>query len=85
MEVPGVHGDTAGVRVVDEHLDLVMVRLRLGERVVEHDIDVVLEGHVGVDLDDDDPIGVPIEHVRQTDEHDLVVVDERDRDRAGGR
>ena len=81
MEVPGVDDDPAGVRILDEHPDLVVVGLRLGERVVQHDVDVVLERCVEVDLDDDDPVRVPVEHVRQTDEHDLVVVDERNRDR----
>ena len=81
MEVPGVDHDPAGAGVVDEDADLVVVGLGLGERVVQHDVDVVLDRLVGVDLGDHDPVAVLIEHVRQTDQHDVVVVDQRDRDR----
>ena len=41
MEVPRVDDDAAGVGVVDQHVDLVVVCFGLGERVVEHDVDVV--------------------------------------------
>ena len=43
-----------------------------------------IDGPIGVDLGDDDAIAVAIEHVGQTDQHHVVVVDEGHRDRSGG-
>ena len=77
MEVPGVDHDMAGVRVVDEDGDVVMVGFGLGEGVVEHDVDVIGHGPVGVHLGDDDPIAVRVEQVGQPDHDDVVVVDKR--------
>ena len=37
---------------------------------------------VGVDLGDHDPVAVLVEHVGHADHHDVVVVDQRDGDRA---
>ena len=75
--------DPAGVRAGDQHTDLVVVRLGLGERVVQGDVDGVDERLVGVDLGDDDALAVAIEHVRQADQHHVVVVDQRDGDGPG--
>ena len=77
MEVPGVDHDVAGVRVVDEDGDVVMVGFGLGEGVVQHDVDRVGHGLVGVELGDDDPILVRIEQMGQPDHDDVVVVDQR--------
>ena len=41
VEVPGEHDNSARVRVPNEDADLLLVGLRLGERVVEHDVDGV--------------------------------------------
>src|SRR5215203_985846 len=62
-EVPGVDDDASGVRVADEHRDLVVVGLGLGERVVEHDVDDVVDRAVGVELGDDDLVAVLVEDV----------------------
>ena len=80
MEVPRVDDDAARVGVVDQHVDLVVICFRLGERVVEHDVDVVGDRLVGVDLGDHDEVAVGVEHVRQADQHHFVVVDESDHD-----
>ena len=85
MEVPGVDDDSPRVRVRDEDLDLVVVGLGLREGVVQHDVDVIDHGSVGVDLGHDDAIAVVVEHVGQPDQHDVVVVDQGDRDRPVGR
>ena len=55
--------------------------LDLAERVVEDDVDGVVEAHVRVDFCDDDTVAVPVEHVGHAHEHDVVIVDERDRAR----
>ena len=78
MEVPGVDRHVAGVRVVDEDGDVVMVGLGLSEGVVQHDVDLVVHGPVGVQLGDDDPIPVRVEQMGQPDHDDVVVVDQRD-------
>ena len=39
---------------------------------------------VGVDLGDDDPVAVGVEHVGDAGQHDVVVVDQRDGDRRRG-
>ena len=70
-------------RVGDQHADLVVVRLGLGERVVQDDVDGVAQRLVGVDLGDDHAVAVAVEHVRQADQHHVVVVDQRHRDRVG--
>ena len=77
MEVPGVDHDVAGVRVADEDGDVVMVGFGLGEGVVQHDVDLVGHGPVGVQLGDDDPIPVRVEQMGQPDHDDVVVVDQR--------
>ena len=76
MEVPGVDHDVAGVRVVDEDRDVVMVGFGLREGVVQHDVDLVGHGLVGVELGNDDPILVRVEQVGQPDHDDVVVVDQ---------
>ena len=81
MEVPGVDHDSARPRVVDQDADLVVVGLGLREGVVEHDVDGVVERLVGVDLGDDDPVAVVVEHLGDAEQHDVVVVDQGDRDR----
>jgi hypothetical protein len=86
MEVPGVDHHAPGSGAVYEYRDLIVVGLRLCERVVESDVDGVPDGFVGVDLGDDHPVAVLIEHVRHPDQHHLVVVHQRhgDRPTAGG-
>jgi hypothetical protein len=44
-----------------------------------------MDGHVGVQLGDHDPILVLAENVRQTHHHNVVVVDQGDADRAAYR
>ena len=83
MEIPRVDDDAAGVGIVDQHVDLVVVCFGLGKRVVEHDVNVISERPIGVDLGDHDEIAVGVEHVRQSDEHHFIVIDEGDDD--GGR
>jgi hypothetical protein len=69
-----------GPRAVHENRNLIVVGLRLCERVVESDVDGVLDGFVGIDLGNDHPVPVLIEHVRHADEHHLVVIHQRHRD-----
>ena len=85
VEVPRVDHDATRVRVVDQHFDRLVIGLGLGERVVQRDVDVVDDWLVRVDLGDDDPILVLVEHVGEPGQHDLVVVDEREHDGAAWR
>ena len=65
-----------------------MIGFGLSERVVERDVDDVLDGLVGIELGDEHPIAIRVEHVRHPGQHDVVVVDEGDEDRPmclGGR
>jgi hypothetical protein len=80
VEVPRVHGDVAGMGVLDQHLDVVVIGFWLRERVVQHDVDVVTHGLVRVEFGDDDAVGVWIEEVGQADHDDVVVVDKGDAD-----
>ena len=66
------------MRVVDEHLDPVLIRLRLCERVVEDDVDIIGHWFVRVDLGHDDAVSVVVEHVGETHEDDVIVVDQGD-------
>ena len=81
VEVPGVDDDPARSGLRDQDADLVVVGLRLREGVVQHDVDDVLDRLVGVDLGDDDPVPVAVEHAGRYPQHDVVVVDQRDGDR----
>ncbi len=83
MEVPGVDDDAVGVRAVDEDLDLAAVGFGLGERVVERDVDGVVERLVGVDLGNEDTIAIRAQHAGDAGQHDVVVVDQSDQDRLG--
>ena len=58
-----------------------MVGFGLGEGVVQHDVNLIGHGPVGVELGDHDPIAVRIEQVGQPDHDDVVVVDHRYPDR----
>jgi hypothetical protein len=58
-----------------------VVRLRLGERVVEDDVHLVHDALVRVDLGDDDAVAVSVEHLGNAHQHRVVVVDEGDGDR----
>ena len=81
MKVPGVHHDSAGAGIVDQDADLVVVGLGLGEGVVQDDIDGVLHGLVGVQLGDDHPVPVGVQHLGHAEHDDVVVIDQRDRER----
>ena len=80
LEVPGVEGNPTSVRMFGEHVQFGLVRLRLRERVVEDHVHVVADRLVGIELHDDDPLGVAIEHVGQAHQDDVVVVDQRNGD-----
>jgi hypothetical protein len=51
------------VGVVDQHADLVVIGLGLGEGVEQDDIDDVGEGFVGVQFGDPDAVLVGVEQV----------------------
>jgi hypothetical protein len=80
VNVPGVHHDSVRTRVVNEDRDLFVVRLRLGEGVIQNDVDGVLDRHGRVEFGDDYSVAVLVEHVGHTHHHHVVVVDEGDRD-----
>ena len=69
------------MRALHEHADLVVVGLRLGERVIERDVDGVDERLVRVDLGNQDAVAVGIQHRGDAGEHDVVIVDQPDQDR----
>ena len=81
MKVPGVDHDSARARVRDQNSDLLVIGFRLGERVVQHDVDGVLDWLVRVEFGDDDAVAVLVEHVGHAHQHHVVVVDERHGDR----
>ena len=81
MEVPRVHDDVVGTGALDEDGDVAVIRLGLGERVVQGDVDVIAEGLVGVQLGDHDAVAVLVEEVGEADHHDVVVIDQRNEDR----
>jgi hypothetical protein len=83
VEVPGVDRNAPAVRVGDEGAHLVAVGLGLGEVVVQRDVDLVLDRLVRRDLGYHDTVAVRVEHARDTGDHDVVVVDERNPDRGG--
>ena len=60
-----------------------MIRLGLRKRVVQDDVDVVIDRLVGVEFDDTNPIAVRLEHARQGGKDNVVVVDQRHRQGAG--
>jgi hypothetical protein len=64
VEVPGVDRNSAGARTSDEHADLVMVRFRLRETVVQDDVDHVGNGNAGVQLGNHHAISALLENVR---------------------
>ena len=68
--------------MLGEHVQLCFVRFRLGEVVVQHDVDLILDRLVRVQLYDGDAVAVLIEHVCQSGEDDVVVIDQSSRDRA---
>jgi hypothetical protein len=80
MEVPRVDHHPAGARIRHQRADLFLVGLRLGEGVVQHDVDDAVHRLVRVQLADDHPVAVPVEHVRHAGHDDVVVVHEGDRD-----
>ena len=43
VKVPGVDHDSACARIGDQNGDLLVIRFRLGERVVQNDVDGVLD------------------------------------------
>ena len=84
MKVPGVHHDSTCAWIGHQLADLVVVRFGLGERVVQDDVDGVVDGHGGVDLGDDYAVVVFVEHFGDAHQHDVIVVDERYGDRLAG-
>ena len=77
VKVPRVHHYSAGTRISDQNGDLFVIRFRLGERVVQDDVDRVVDWRIRVELSDDDAVAVLIEHVGHTHEHHVVVVHQR--------
>ena len=82
MKVPGVDHNSACARIGDQNGDLLVIRFRLGERVVQDDVDGVLDWHVRVEFGDHHAVAVLVEHVGHAHQHHVVVVDERHGDRA---
>src|SRR5690242_10046000 len=85
VKVPRVHHDSACAGVGDQLADLLVVRFRLGERVIQHDVDRIVDGHGGVDLGDHHTVSVSVEHLRYAHQHDVVVVHKGDGDCLLGR
>ena len=80
MKVPGVDHNSTCPWIGHQDGDLVVVGLRLGERVVQNDVDGVLDALVRVELGDNHPVAILIEHVGHAHQHHVVVVHERDGD-----
>jgi hypothetical protein len=64
--------------------DLVVVGFGLGERVIQDDVNGVIDSHRRVELRDNDPVAVAVEHVGHAHQHHVVVVHERHDDRPAG-
>ncbi len=81
VKVPGVDHDSACAWIGDQYGDLVVIRFRLGEVVVQDDVDGVLNGLIRVELGDHNPVAVLVEHVGHAHDHHVVVVHKRYGDR----
>ena len=81
MEVPGVDDDVTGVRVVDEDAISSWSASGWAKESYSTMSTSSSTGSFGVDLGDDDPVAVAVEHVGEPDQDDVVVVDQRDGDR----
>ena len=67
----------ANVGVLDQHVDVVVVRLGLGEGVVEDDVDVLRPtGSLVSSSAIDDTVGIRIEEVGEADDDHVVVVNQ---------
>ena len=82
MKVPGVDHDSACARIGNQNGDLVVIRFRLGEGVVQHDVDGVLDRLIRVELGDKHAVAVLVEHIGHAHQHHVVVVHERHGDRS---
>jgi hypothetical protein len=69
------------VRTLDQRFDVLLVRLALGEVVVQRDVDGLSYTLGEVDLDHRDAILVAVEQVSDPEQDDFVVVDQADPDR----
>jgi hypothetical protein len=62
VEVPGIDHNVTRPRVLYQDADVVMIGLWLRERVIQDDVHRVIDGLVGVDLDDG-AVLVGVKHV----------------------
>ena len=81
VKVPGVDHNSPGARIGDKNGNFFVIRFWLGERVIQSYVDGVDESLVRVELGDNHPVAVLIEHVGQAHHHHVVVVDDRHGDR----
>jgi hypothetical protein len=80
MKIPGVHHHPTCVRTLHQHADFFVIGFGLGERVVQRNVDLILQWLVGIDFRHHDAVAVAIEHVGHAQHHHVVVVDQRDPD-----
>ena len=88
VKVPGVHHDSACTRIGDQNGDCFVIRFWLGERVIQNDVDGVLDSSIRVQFGDNYAVSVLVEHVGHAHQHHVVAVHQRHGDRfvrTGGR
>ena len=78
IQRPGVDRDGAYVLVVREVRDAIEAETRMPVRVEQGDVHDLVGVVFHIQLDDVDPVAEGPQHRLQTEQHDLVVVDERD-------
>ena len=85
VKIPRIDHGVGDQRIRGEFMHSETVALRVGERVVQCDVDGTVDRGVGVELDDLDAIAIVPEHGREALNHHFVVVDESNCQRRHGR
>ena len=80
LDVPGVDDDVADRAGCEQLRDVRAVALGLGERVVERDVHRLQHGTWAVELDDLELVACTAQHLRETADDHLVVVDDGEPD-----
>jgi len=67
--------ETLMARIRDQLADFEAVRLRLREGVIQDNVSPIRDGLIGVDLHNQQPVGITIQNPGQSDDDNVVVID----------